>query len=222
MNRIVISALILFIVVAGVPGASALPSYLDNFNTTYPFVVGTRIDTCILCHVNPSGGGSLNVYGRDFSNNTHNFTAIESIDSDADGFTNFDEIVILTFPGNSSDYPFSTTSTATGTITPTATGTITPTATGTITPTATGTITPTATGTITPTATGTLTTTVNRAPTVPGTTTGTAVVTGKVTQTVTASTPVSTIGTTPGAQTPGFEILFAIAAVLSALLVRRR
>ncbi len=106
MNRKISFMLLLLTAAAlvGVPEALAFPSYLDSFNTTYPGAVGTRIDNCLLCH-NSLSGGSRNGYGTDFGNNSHNFTAIEPLDSDGDGFTNIVEINNLTFPGNASDFP---------------------------------------------------------------------------------------------------------------------
>ncbi len=47
----------------------------------------------------------------DFDNASHNFTAIEPLDSDGDGFINIDEIHNLTFPGNASDHPTTVTPT---------------------------------------------------------------------------------------------------------------
>ncbi len=106
MNRKISFMLLLLTAAAlvGVPEALAFPGYLDSFNTTYPSAVGTRIDNCLLCH-NSLSGGSRNGYGTDFGNNSHNFTAIEPLDSDGDGFTNIVEINNLTFPGNASDFP---------------------------------------------------------------------------------------------------------------------
>jgi len=45
------------------------------------------------------------LYGTDFANNTNNFTNIEQLDSDGDGFTNIVEIHARSFPGNASDFP---------------------------------------------------------------------------------------------------------------------
>lgn len=102
-----ISSMLLVLVVALllVPGASAWENYLSSFETTYPAAVGSRIDRCGVCHINPNSGGARNVYGLDFAANGYSFAAIESKDSDLDGFVNIDEINALTFPGNINDKP---------------------------------------------------------------------------------------------------------------------
>jgi len=112
-----------------------------NFRTAYPYMVGTKLDSCTLCHkggnyTDPStsktttlgscqychaitGYGSdptqfintLNPYGRDYLNNGRNqaaLKAIESLDSDGDGFSNIAEInskPLPTYPGDPNDNP---------------------------------------------------------------------------------------------------------------------
>ncbi len=93
---------LLFTFIVWLPQAQAFSSFLNNFNTTYG-TAGTRLDTCSTCHVSESNF-SFNPYGSDFRD-AGSLTAIESLDSDGDGFTNIDEIVALTFPGNSNDPP---------------------------------------------------------------------------------------------------------------------
>lgn len=104
--KLTIVLLLLVVVLIGAPMAAARPTYFaafkDNYNTG-----GTKIDTCNTCHT--SGGGSpRNPYGIAYSENGKDFTAIETLDSDNDGFSNIEEIIALTFPGNSSDYPETT------------------------------------------------------------------------------------------------------------------
>jgi hypothetical protein len=103
-NKILVVAAISICMTIAIPQAMALPSFLDNFNTTYPAAVGSRIDICNLCHT-AGGGTPLNPYGLDFNTSNKNFTAIENLDSDGDGYTNIAEIQNLTFPGNASDHP---------------------------------------------------------------------------------------------------------------------
>jgi mono/diheme cytochrome c family protein len=106
MNKKLLFGLIPVLVIALlIPGALTSDSYLNTFEKTYPDAAGSRIDSCELCHINPSGGGPLNSYGTDFANNGHNFTAIESNDSDLDRFPNIGEITAKTFPGNALDNP---------------------------------------------------------------------------------------------------------------------
>ena len=101
----------------------------SNARTKYPKIVNTRLDSCSLCHT--SNIPSLNPYGQAYKNNGRSVAAlgaIESSDSDGDGFTNIQEIMALTFPGDPSDFPKPNTSTPTATIRPTATSTPTATA----------------------------------------------------------------------------------------------
>ena len=88
--------------------AFASPDYLVDVETTYPAVVGSRIDVCQICHVNAdpnTQGTTRNSYGLAFRNAGHSLTAIESADSDGDTYTNLAEIAALTFPGNAADHP---------------------------------------------------------------------------------------------------------------------
>jgi hypothetical protein len=88
-------------------------SYLNTFLTTYPATSSSQLNSCLLCHTTAAGGGARNSYGADFANNGHNFKNIESLDSDKDGFTNISEIVALTFPGDASSHPGTTTTDST-------------------------------------------------------------------------------------------------------------
>ena len=92
---------ILCIFVAWQPQAQAFQSVLDNFNDTYN-TTGTRLDSCDTCH---TSGFDFNPYGDDLRSAGINFAAIESSDSDGDGFTNITEISALTFPGDPNDFP---------------------------------------------------------------------------------------------------------------------
>ncbi len=102
------------ILLAAVIGAATLAtaygvgSYMTSFETTYPAAAGSSIDTCTLCHTS-SSGGSRNSYGNDYAGNGHSFKAIESLDSDGDGFTNIQEINAKTLPGSATSKPASDT-----------------------------------------------------------------------------------------------------------------
>ena len=65
---------------------------------------------CVVCHTQASGG-PMNVYGQDYFVNGNNVSAIALLDSDGDGFTNDDELVQGTFPGDSTSYPNAATGT---------------------------------------------------------------------------------------------------------------
>ena len=80
--------------------ALAVSSYLNSFNSQYGSS-GTTLDSCNLCHTSVP---SLNGYGDDYAGG-YNFTNIEGLDSDGDGFVNLDEINARTSPGNASSFP---------------------------------------------------------------------------------------------------------------------
>lgn len=78
--------------------------YLKDFNALYG-TAGSALDSCVVCHPNYPSKFSLNNFGSDFAANGHNLQAIESFDSDGDGFTNLVEIQQLTFPGDPNSVP---------------------------------------------------------------------------------------------------------------------
>jgi len=82
--------------------ASAKPEFLGFFLEEYPAAVGTRLESCNVCHIVPP---TRNPYGKDYNLSGRFFPAIESTDSDGDGFDNLAEITALTFPGNPEDFP---------------------------------------------------------------------------------------------------------------------
>ncbi len=122
--------------------AAALPEFLVEFTTEYPSTIGTRLESCDVCH--DGLPPRRNPYGTDFNLAGRRFEQIESFDSDDDGFDNITEILALTFPGDDRDNPNAMPPTATATEVPTAT----PTPADTATPTHTRT--PAATATIAP------------------------------------------------------------------------
>ena len=118
---------------------SANSNDMASVEAKYPNIVGTRIDSCSLCHTSPP---TLNAYGAAYlaaGRNTAAFAAIENTDSDGDGWTNIQEIMALTFPGDASDHPAASSPTPTSTATtgPTATSLPTQTSTSVGVPTAT-------------------------------------------------------------------------------------
>ena len=118
----------------------AKESFMNRFRNTYPGIVGTQLDSCTVCHTNIP---RVNSYGDDYESHGRDFTDIESLDSDGDGYTNLQEIQALTFPGNAGSHPQPTaTPTATSTSTPTPTSSPTPTFTPAPSPTPTPTPTP--------------------------------------------------------------------------------
>jgi hypothetical protein len=71
MSRNIVLELFLIVSVAlvWIPGTSALPQYLDAYNTTF-----STNASCGICHDNPAGGGTLNPYGMQFQNQTNHAT----------------------------------------------------------------------------------------------------------------------------------------------------
>ncbi len=104
--RMLSTSLALAILLAVGGTAYALPAYLDAFVVAFPAANNTRIDACILCH-NQASGGSRNAYGSDFANTAignHTFNAaLGAANSDLTGGTNNAEIAALTFPGDATD-----------------------------------------------------------------------------------------------------------------------
>jgi hypothetical protein len=94
----------LALLLGGATTLYAYSSYLTQFNTTYG-TAGTALASCGVCHIATGGGGPLTGYGTDFLNNGTNFAAIESLDSDKDGFSNIAEITARTNPGDSGSHP---------------------------------------------------------------------------------------------------------------------
>jgi hypothetical protein len=84
--------------------AQSKPEYLSEFNKKYG-TTGSRLDSCSTCHTTSQDAQHLNAYGTDFGKHTHDFGAIEPLDSDGDGVSNLDEIRGGAFPGDPNDYP---------------------------------------------------------------------------------------------------------------------
>ena len=86
--------------------------FLPAFEATYPAAVGSRIDSCTLCHNVQGSEYKLNSYARQWKED-ENFVAINDLDADGDGYSNIEEIDAHTFPGNPSDNPSTVTTTTT-------------------------------------------------------------------------------------------------------------
>jgi mono/diheme cytochrome c family protein len=95
-------------------GVEAKPKseFLPAFEATYPGAVGSRIDSCTVCHNIQGSEYKLNSYAKQWKED-ENFTAINNLDADGDGYTNLEEIQAHTFPGNASDNPSTVTTTTT-------------------------------------------------------------------------------------------------------------
>ena len=93
--------LVMALIIGAMSSADAESSFLNTFNSTYG-TAGTVLNTCSLCHTSVP---ALNPYGNAYAANGFNFAAIESLDSDGDGFSNITEINARTFPGNPASTP---------------------------------------------------------------------------------------------------------------------
>ena len=87
----------------------AKSNYTDTFNTTYGTSGARGLDTigsCITCHPGALNGSSqLNDYSTDWLIASHNYSAVEAMDSDGDGYDNLTEILAGTMPGDNSSVP---------------------------------------------------------------------------------------------------------------------
>ncbi len=106
------------VLAAGGAAAKDKPEFLPAFEATYPAAVGSRIDSCYLCHVDLTSY-QRNQYAKDWDDAEEegregSFRAIENRDSDGDGFTNLEEINAHTFPGDAADNPNTTPTTQPG------------------------------------------------------------------------------------------------------------
>jgi len=111
-KTILLSSAVLVIAISLAVGgtAYAVSGYLSTFNSTYG-TAGTRLDDCALCHIGIAT--PRNNFAADFAAGGHNFdAALEALDSDGDGFTNLEEIMALTFPGDPTDFPAAVDNTA--------------------------------------------------------------------------------------------------------------
>jgi len=105
MKRIQLAAIALAgcMLMFGASTADANSTFRNLWNNTYPDACSTlksMVSNCTLCHTSVP---NLNPYGSDLVGTTP--LAIEGLDSDGDGYTNGQEIVVdCTAPGNASDH----------------------------------------------------------------------------------------------------------------------
>lgn len=82
---------------------AAKPGIYKKFSEAYPNspILNSQ---CMICHDNEDDY-ARNAYGQDLENNNLDFKAIESFDSDLDGFFNIDEINLGSLPGDALSIP---------------------------------------------------------------------------------------------------------------------
>jgi hypothetical protein len=89
------------VILAAGEQAAATNTVKNNWLAQYPDVCSelvARANDCSLCH---GGGFSLNAYATAIRDNSFDFEAVESLDSDGDGRTNGEEILNdCTAPGD--------------------------------------------------------------------------------------------------------------------------
>jgi len=88
----------------------------STFNTEYA-TGGTALDSCTTCHTtgpafNPYGQAITDAGGEGADGGLAAIQAVEGDDSDGDTFSNIDEIVSLTFPGDNTSFPAAVDNTA--------------------------------------------------------------------------------------------------------------
>jgi mono/diheme cytochrome c family protein len=113
----VLAATAALLAVMAEPPAQAKSRFLSEFGQVYPAAAASQLNGCLLCHTSPNPSGdnkARNPYGDDWEEvGDGDFRAIESRDSDRDGFTNLQEIQALSFPGDPSSTPLTVTTTTT-------------------------------------------------------------------------------------------------------------
>ena len=93
------------IIVLFSPTLFALPKYLEAFKKNYLEAAGTKLADCAICHPVKGKMKEQSLFAQDFKKAGHDFAKIVGLDSDKDRFTNFEEIVAVTFPQDKTDKP---------------------------------------------------------------------------------------------------------------------
>lgn len=101
MNRIYL-ALLLCPLLAQT--ALAVPGLQTRMTNLYPQLKNSPLDSCITCHF-PTTSGFLNQFGQDLASHGNSFEAVSSLDSDADGLSNEQELTAAGFPSSTSTDP---------------------------------------------------------------------------------------------------------------------
>ena len=89
------------------PGEPECPTHSESLLIQYPYLEGTQLDSCDLCH-GANVPDDFNLYGKAYINagkNRFAFGLIEQLDSDVDGYVNLEEIEALSMPGDPTDIP---------------------------------------------------------------------------------------------------------------------
>jgi len=106
-----IRALALGLLVSGALAAALLPAPGQGSLEESSRVPGPLSGVCQACHVNADRGGPLNPFGRDYlqeknaTGGAANWTRLEALDSDADGFSNREELEGSYLPGDPASNP---------------------------------------------------------------------------------------------------------------------
>ncbi|MFQ6051581.1 MAG: thrombospondin type 3 repeat-containing protein [Candidatus Hydrothermarchaeota archaeon] len=95
MRKEYISNVLLFVILVSV--VNGIPLYMKE--------IPASLKKCTVCHIQSSGIGGLNNFGFDFAKNNFSLSRIEKLDSDHDGFSNYDELNAGTYPGDPNSYP---------------------------------------------------------------------------------------------------------------------
>ncbi len=102
LNGKTFSILIFFIIILGsISTTDARPAYIKNL-AEFP----DEVKLCTTCHIQSSGSGPLNPFGRDFAKNGRVITPeLMNKDSDGDSFSNLEELKAGSNPGDAKKTP---------------------------------------------------------------------------------------------------------------------
>ncbi len=107
-NIFVVSVVAVMLALGSAVTVFANTGALVDFNAQYPG--NTFNNSCSICHthvpaLNPYGKALLDAGGTGSVISDATFVAVEPLDSDKDGFTNLQEILAGTFPGDRKSFP---------------------------------------------------------------------------------------------------------------------